>query len=180
MIHLCISKIIIIGSDNGFSPGRRQAIIWINAGILLIGPLGTNFIENVIEIYTFSFEKMHVKMSSGQRRPSCPGLNVLSKSYWNHICPSVPVSFLQNLMIFSKKQNKVYPMEHMHGFIFSYFDVLLIISSNWIHMTHLSILFRVASLKPRSHLADRTADLSRPWWSGEVLGSRREVGKERG
>ena len=35
-------------------------------------------------------------------------------------------------------------------------------------------------LKPRSHLADLTADLCRPWWSGEVLGSRRKVGKERG
>ena len=35
-------------------------------------------------------------------------------------------------------------------------------------------------IKPRSHLADLTADLSRPWWSGEVLWSRREVGKERG
>ena len=34
--------------------------------------------------------------------------------------------------------------------------------------------------KPRSHLADLTADLSRPWWSGEVLWSRRKVGKERG
>ena len=35
-------------------------------------------------------------------------------------------------------------------------------------------------VKPRSHLADLTADLSRPWWSGEVLWSRRKVGKERG
>ena len=25
--------------------GRHQAIIWTNAGILLIGPLGTNFYE---------------------------------------------------------------------------------------------------------------------------------------
>ena len=40
---ICVSKLTIIGSDNGLSPGRRQAIIWINAGILLIGPLGTNF-----------------------------------------------------------------------------------------------------------------------------------------
>ena len=32
---------VIIGSDNGLSPVRRQAIIWTNAGILLIGPLGT-------------------------------------------------------------------------------------------------------------------------------------------
>ena len=32
-------------------------------------------------------------------------------------------------------------------------------------------------VKPRSHLADLTADLSRPGWSGEVLWSRTEVGK---
>ena len=35
--HKCVSKLTIIGSDNGLSPGRRQAIIWTNAGILLIG-----------------------------------------------------------------------------------------------------------------------------------------------
>ena len=41
--HICLGNLTIIGSDNGLSPGRRQAIIWTNAGILLIGPLGTNF-----------------------------------------------------------------------------------------------------------------------------------------
>ena len=41
--HICVSKIIIIGSDDGLSPGRRQAIIWTNAGILLIGSLRTKF-----------------------------------------------------------------------------------------------------------------------------------------
>ena len=41
--HICVSKLTIIGSDNGLSPGRRQAIIWTNAGILLIGALATNF-----------------------------------------------------------------------------------------------------------------------------------------
>ena len=50
-MHICVSKIIIIGSNNGLSLGRRQAIIWTNAGILLIGPLGTNLIEILIEIY---------------------------------------------------------------------------------------------------------------------------------
>ena len=45
-----LNKLTIIGSDNGFSPGRRQAIIWTNAGILLIGPLGINFSEILIEI----------------------------------------------------------------------------------------------------------------------------------
>ena len=30
-------------SDNGLLPARRQAIIWTNAGLLSIGPLGTIF-----------------------------------------------------------------------------------------------------------------------------------------
>ena len=69
-----------IGSDNGLSPGRRQAIIWTNAGILfLIGPLGRNFGEILIEIKTFSsLEKMHLKMPSAKFCPFRLGLNVLS------------------------------------------------------------------------------------------------------
>ena len=63
--QICVGKLIIIGSDNGLSPGRRQAIIWTNAGILLIWPLGTNFSEISIDIQTFSFKKIHFKMSSG-------------------------------------------------------------------------------------------------------------------
>ena len=43
--------------DNGLSPGRRLAIIWTNAGIVLIGPLRTNFSDIWIEILKFSFKK---------------------------------------------------------------------------------------------------------------------------
>ena len=75
--NICVSKLTIIGSDNGLSPGRRQAIIWTNAGILLIGPLGTNFNEIFIAIYKISFPKIHFKMSYGKWRPSWLGLNVL-------------------------------------------------------------------------------------------------------
>ena len=75
-----VGKWTIIASDNGLSPGRRQAIIWTNTGILLIGPLGTNFNEILIEIQTFSFKKMHLKMSSAKWRPFCLGLNVLTQS----------------------------------------------------------------------------------------------------
>ena len=75
--HICVSKLTIIGSDNGLSPGRRQVIIWTNAGILLIGALGTNVSEILIKIGTFSLKNMLLKMSSGKRRPSCLGLNVL-------------------------------------------------------------------------------------------------------
>ena len=76
--HICVSKRTIIGSDNSLSPGRRQTIIWTNAGILLIRNLGTNFSEILIEIITFSFKKMRLKVSSAKRRPFWLGLNVLT------------------------------------------------------------------------------------------------------
>ena len=77
--HICVNKLAIIVSDNGLSPGRRQAIIWTNAGIMLIGPLGTNFNKNLIEIQNFLLRKMHLKVSSGKWRPSCFSLNVLTR-----------------------------------------------------------------------------------------------------
>ena len=52
-----------IGSGNGLSPVRRQAIMRTNAGLLSIEPLGTKFGEILIEIHTFSFTKMRLKMS---------------------------------------------------------------------------------------------------------------------
>ena len=76
--HICVGKLTIIGSDNGWSPGRRQAIIWTNAGLLSIGPLRTYFSENLIKIQQFSLKKMHVKVSSAKCCPSCLGLNVLT------------------------------------------------------------------------------------------------------
>ena len=79
--HICVVKLTITGSDNGLSPGRRQAIIWTNDGMLLIGPLGTNFSEILIGIQTFSFKKMRLKMSSAKWRPFCLGLNVLMPDY---------------------------------------------------------------------------------------------------
>ena len=75
--HICVVKLIIIGSDNGLSPGRHQAIIWTNTEILLIGPLGTNFSEILIGIQTFSFKKMRLNVSSAKWRPFRLGLNVL-------------------------------------------------------------------------------------------------------
>ena len=79
--HICVRMFTITGSDNGSSPGRCQAIIWTNAGLLLIGPLGTNFSEILIEIQTFSFKKMRLKMASAKWRPFCLGLNMLI-----HVC----------------------------------------------------------------------------------------------
>ena len=79
MTHICVSKLTIIGSDNGLLPERHQAIIWTNAGILLIGTLGRNCSEILSEIHTFSFKKMHLK-TSVEWRPFCLGINVLTTS----------------------------------------------------------------------------------------------------
>ena len=68
---------LTIGSDNGLSPGRRQAIIWTNAGILLIRTLGTNFSEILGEIHSFSFSKMRLKMLSAKGRLFGLGINEL-------------------------------------------------------------------------------------------------------
>ena len=95
--HIWISYLTSIVSDKRLSPGQRQAIICNNAGILLIGPLGTNFSEILIKIHIFLFKKMHLKMSSGKWWPFYLGLNVL-KLMWHqfmtvasgrhhHLCP---------------------------------------------------------------------------------------------
>ena len=79
--HICLVKLTIIGSDNGLSPERRQAIIWTNAGILSIGPLGTTFREILIKIQTFSLKKIRLKMSSAK----CSfrlGFSVLIVLWW--------------------------------------------------------------------------------------------------
>ena len=75
--HICISKLTILGLDNGLLPGRRQVIIWTNAGIFLIPTLGTNFSEILGEIHSFSFKKMHLKMSSAKGRLFSLSLNEL-------------------------------------------------------------------------------------------------------
>ena len=83
--HICVSKLTSIGSDNGLSPGRRQAIIWTNAGILFIRTLGTSISEILGEIHSFSFWKMHLKMASAKWRLFGLGLNELSwrkKCWW--------------------------------------------------------------------------------------------------
>ena len=57
MTHICISKLTIIGSDNGLSPVQRQAIIKTNATIMLIGTLGTKFSEIFSKIFTLYSRK---------------------------------------------------------------------------------------------------------------------------
>ena len=72
--HICVSNLTIIVSDNGLSPGRRQAIILY----CLLDPFVTYFSEILVEIHTFWLKKMTFKMPSGKWRPFCFGLNVLT------------------------------------------------------------------------------------------------------
>ena len=79
MTYICVSRL----TDNGLSPGRCQTIIWTNAGILLIGPLGTNLSEILIKIYIFLFKKMDLTVSSVKWCPFGLGLNLLNKNNTN-------------------------------------------------------------------------------------------------
>ena len=76
--HIWVSKLTIIGSDNGLSPRQHQVIIRTNAVILTIRPKGTYFGEILLKIKNFSLKKMHLKMSSAKWRPFCLRLNVLT------------------------------------------------------------------------------------------------------
>ena len=88
MTLICVSKLTIIGSDNGLAPTRWHAIIWINDGILLIWPLGINFSEILIKIHILSFKKMHLEMSSGNWRPFClgPPVRIDNTGLWLFLC----------------------------------------------------------------------------------------------
>ena len=78
---------VITGPGNGLSPIRRQAITWTNAGLLLIGLLGTYFNEIWIGILTFSFKKMPLKMLSAKMT------TILSRGRWvNSLRPGNSIS----------------------------------------------------------------------------------------
>ena len=76
--HICVSRLTITGSDNGLSPGRRQAIMWTNAGILLIGPnlIGQKFHRNSsIFIHKNTIESVVCETVAILSRPQCVNYN---------------------------------------------------------------------------------------------------------
>ena len=74
--HICVGHLTVIGSDNSLSPGRGHAIIWTDAGILLIGPSETD-----IKNHTFSFKKIIWK---------CPLIARFMGPTWGPSGPTVP------------------------------------------------------------------------------------------
>ena len=81
-MHICFSRLTIIGSNIGLLSGQCQAIIWNNNGLLLIVTLGSNFNEILIEMYIFSLWKMHLNISSVKWWPFCLSLNVLNVCFY--------------------------------------------------------------------------------------------------
>ena len=86
--HICVDNLTTIASDNGLPPSQHQAIIWTNVHWTLRNKLQSKSIE----MYTFSFRKMHLKMSPGKWRSIWFGLNVLTQ----HPCwvPDPPMKWV--------------------------------------------------------------------------------------
>ena len=131
--HIGVGNLTVIDPDNGLSPDRRQAIIRTNVGILLIEPLRTNFSEIFIEIHTFSFKEMHLKISSGKWRPFCLGLNM----WWPGWATSIRSPFCDSKYIFCLQ---FIALSRMYVFIVT--EILLTkISSIW----HIKEIFVINS-----------------------------------
>ena len=90
--YLCVSNLTIIAPDNDLSPGRRQAIIWNNAGILLIGRLGKYFNDILLGLQTFIFKKMHLNMSSEN------GGHFVSLSMCQNISPFITCYYYHTIL----------------------------------------------------------------------------------
>ena len=141
LMHVCVNKLIIIGSDNGLSPSRSQAIIWTNARISSIWPLGTKLIETLIEIYTFSFKKMHFNMSPAKWRPFCLGLNVLIQTPHDSDLAGSTDNKIQSILInrwhvFSRKISLITRLTHVLFLETPGLDVFILIDDlDWLSIT---------------------------------------------
>ena len=74
---------VITFSCNGLSPICCPVITWTN-DLLLIRSFGTNFSEISIEIRTFLFEEVSLKMAPAKWMSFSFGLDILTKYRWWH------------------------------------------------------------------------------------------------
>ena len=92
VMHISISKLTFIGSDNGLVPVWHQAIIWTIEGLLSITPLGTNLSEKLIGIKIFLLNEVHLKILSAKCQQFCLGVLALEVpwdifSHFNSLAP---------------------------------------------------------------------------------------------
>ena len=92
-MHICVSKLTIISSDDILWPGHYLNQCWNS----FYWTLGNKLQWNLNQIYIFSFMKMNLKMSSGNLRPFCLGLYVLTIAFLTQCSPINIVDFLENI-----------------------------------------------------------------------------------
>ena len=97
--HKCVSKLTIIGQDSDLSPVRHQAIIWTNAGILLIRTPWINFSAVLSKNHKYPFKKVHLKMSFAKWQPCFPRLNLLRIHKYGHTFNNVILCHRLNVQL---------------------------------------------------------------------------------
>ena len=96
---ICVSRLTIIGLDNGLSPGRRQTIITTNDGNIINWALGNKLQWNRNQnLYIFIIENAfeNVVLSTpqcGMRHQHLMGWNVLFR-WASYIFPHLPHSYI--------------------------------------------------------------------------------------
>ena len=113
---------VIIGSGNGLSPVRRQAVTWTNAGLLSIALLGTNFSEIWIEILSFSFKIMHLKMLSAKLAA------ILSRGRWVNNGVTAVLHWTINIRTVSKVH------KYLNKYLIQYCRTFMKIIVIWKHL----------------------------------------------
>ena len=106
MTHICVSDLNIIGSDNGLSPGRRQAIIWTNAGILKTWILGKDNNAWCLLIYTLSIPWWSCSVSLSSLEPC----TCVSHQYvaWCMACCMYNYIFVLSLHLWGPNMTQLY------------------------------------------------------------------------
>ena len=79
-VIIAVACVSLLAASRGLACRGTALCLWEQgllrgdtAGLLSVGPLGSNFSEILIKIGNFSFTKIHLKMSSATWWPFCPG-----------------------------------------------------------------------------------------------------------
>ena len=111
LTHICISKLTTIGSDNGLSPDRHQAIIWTSARFCQLNPWEQTSVKFHRILYIFidenAFEIVVWKLAAILPRPQCdnpPGPEVVESIRW-----LLMQRFVSTASVLAASVGKLYP-----------------------------------------------------------------------
>ena len=120
MTHVCVGKLTIIGPVNGLSPGRCQAIVWANGGILLNSKLRNKLQWNLkrnsyIAIHENAFVIVVCEMVA-----SFLGLNVLTFIICRRMSSLMMISYYGNVCHITWPLWERLPLEWVQCWFMSY------------------------------------------------------------